>query len=113
MMNINEIIEDIVLLKLENFEPLKDLGIIQKSLFAKILGYDEHGVWIHHPKFQVADVQEGKQIKSIKAPKTREVEASVLIPWGFIVSIVHFPGEQGFDFPNPFEKHIGFEADNE
>ena len=113
MMNINEIIEDIVLLKLENFEPLKDLGIIQKSLFAKILGYDEHGVWIHHPKFQVADVQEGKQIKYIKAPKTREVEASVLIPWGFIVSIVHFPGEQGFDFPNPFEKHIGFEADNE
>jgi hypothetical protein len=55
MMNINEIIEDIVLLKLENFEPLKDLGIIQKSLFAKILGYDEHGIWIHHPKFQVAD----------------------------------------------------------
>ena len=113
MMNINEVIDDIVLLKLENYEPLKDLGIIQKSLFAKILGYDEHGVWIHHPKFQVADVQEGKQIKSIKAPKTREVEAAVLMPWGFIVSIVHFPGEQGFDFPNPFEKHIGFEADNE
>ncbi|MDP6684936.1 MAG: hypothetical protein QGH24_03230 [Candidatus Marinimicrobia bacterium] len=113
MMNIDEIIEDIVLLKLENFEPLKDLGIIQKSLFAKILGHDEYGIWIHHPKFQVAETQEGKQIKSIKPPKTREVEASVLIPWGFIVSIVHFPGVEGFDFPNPLDKHIGFDSDKE
>ena len=113
MMNISEIIDDIVLLKLENYEPLKDLGIIQKSLFTKILGYDEYGVWIHHPKFQVAEVPDGKQIKSIKPPKTREVAASVLIPWGFIVSIVHFPGVEGFDFPSPFEKQIGFETNEE
>tara|TARA_Y100000588_G_scaffold390903_1_gene497900 strand:- start:205172 stop:205510 length:339 start_codon:yes stop_codon:yes gene_type:complete len=110
MMNISEIIDDIVLLKLENHEPLKDLGIIQKSLFAKILGYDEHGVWIYHPKFQVAEAPDG-EIKSIKPPKTREVEASVLIHWGFIVSIVHFPGVEGFDFPNPFEKQIGFDTE--
>ena len=38
MMNINEIIEDVVLLKLENFEPLKELGITQNSIFAKIMG---------------------------------------------------------------------------
>ena len=30
MMNISAIMDDIVLLKLENYEPLKDLGIIQK-----------------------------------------------------------------------------------
>ena len=112
MMNISEIIDDIVLLKLENHESLKDLGIIQKSLFAKILGYDEHGVWIHHPKFQVAEVPEGKQIKLIKPPKTREVAASVLIRWGFIITIVHFPGVEGLDFPSPFEKQIGFDTDN-
>jgi hypothetical protein len=111
MMNINEIIEDIVLLKLENFEPLKDLGINQKSLFAKIMGFDDYGVWIHHPKFQVAEVQKRKKTKSIKPPKTRDVEASILIPWGFIVSIVHFPGVEGFDFPSPFDKSMGFEID--
>jgi len=41
------------------------------------------------------------------------VAASILIPWGFIVSIVHFPGVEGFDFPSPFEKQIGFETDDE
>ena len=40
---------------------------------------------------------------------TRKVEASILIPWGFIVSVAHFPGAEGFDFPSPFESHIGFE----
>jgi len=36
------------------------------------------------------------------------VEASILIPWGFIVSIAHFPGSEGFDFPSPFDSEIGF-----
>jgi len=34
-----------------------------------------------------------------------------LIPWGFIVSIVHFPGVKGFDLPDPFETHIGFDVE--
>jgi len=33
-----------------------------------------------------------------------------LIPWGFISSVVHFPGAEGFDFPNPFDNEIGFEV---
>ena len=38
----------------------------------------------------------------------KDVSASILIPWGFIASIVHFPGTEGFDFPNPFDSQIGF-----
>ena len=108
MMNINEIIEDVVLLKLENFEPLKELGITQNSIFAKIMGYDNNGIWIHHPQFQVP---EQENTDSSKPPKTRSVEASVLISWGFIVSIVHFPGLEGFDFPNRLDKNIGFNSE--
>ena len=40
--------------------------------------------------------------------KTKKIVASILIPWAFIVSIAHFPGAEGFDFPSPFEQHIGF-----
>ena len=46
---------------------------------------------------------------STKKNDTQKVEASILIPWGFIVSVAHFPGAEGFDFPSPFESHIGFE----
>ena len=40
--------------------------------------------------------------------KRKLLESSILIPWGFISSVVHFPEAEGFDFPNPFETKIGF-----
>ena len=103
MMKIEEVVGDLVLLILEGHEPLKKIGIEQDKLFVNIKGYDEYGLWIHHPDFQVPNVT-GKGAK-----KTKKVEASILIPWGFIVSIAHFPGAEGFDLPNPFDQHIGFE----
>ena len=36
----------------------------------------------------------------------------MLIPWGFIASIVHFPDVEGFDFPDPFQSSIGFDPEN-
>ena len=51
MMKIDSIVEDIVLLILENHEPLAKIGIIKDKLFVKIKGYDENGIWIHHPGF--------------------------------------------------------------
>ena len=41
------------------------------------------------------------------------IDASILIPWGYIASIVHFPGEEGFDFPDPFATNLGFNINNE
>ena len=43
---------------------------------------------------------------------TETVTASVLIAWPFITSIVHFPNVEGFDFPNPFDLHFGFDIEN-
>ena len=59
-------------------------------------------MWIHHPGFKVPD------LNSKNDDKTQKLEASILIPWVFIVSIAHFPGADGFDFPSPFEQPIGF-----
>ena len=102
MMKIEEVVGDLILLVLDNHEPLKKIGIDQDKIFVHVKGYDENGMWIHHPGFQVPNIT-GDESK-----ETKKLEASILIPWAFIVSIAHFPGAEGFDFPSPFEQHIGF-----
>ena len=102
MMKIEKVVGDLILLVLDNHEPLKKIGIDQDKIFVKVKGYDENGMWIHHPGFQVPNLDNGNK------QKTKKIEASILIPWVFIVSIAHFPGAEGFDFPSPFEQHIGF-----
>ena len=102
MMKIEKVVGDLILLVLDNHEPLKKIGIDQDKIFVKVKGYDENGMWIHHPGFQVPNFDnDNKQ-------NTKKIEASILIPLVFIVSIAHFPGAEGFDFPSPFEQHIGF-----
>ena len=102
MMKIEEVVGDLILIVLHNHEPLQKIGIDQDKIFVHVKGYDENGMWIHHPDFNVPNITGKGQ------EKTKEVEASILIPWVFIVSIVHFPGAEGFDLPNPFDLHIGF-----
>jgi hypothetical protein len=51
-------------------------------------------------------------MKKDKSIQEKNVEASILIPWGFIASVVHFPGVEGFDFPDPFDTEIGFEINS-
>ncbi len=107
MMEIKDIVDDIVLLVLDNHEPLQKLGIDGNKMYTSVVGYDEYGVWVKHPQFPIPILKDppekgGKQ-------QFKPVTASMLIPWGFIVSIVHFPGVEGFDFESPFDKHVGFE----
>ena len=102
MMKIEKVVGDLILLVLDNHEQLKKIGIGQDKIFVKVEGYDENGMWIHHPGFLVPN------LKDENKEKTKKIVASILIPWAFIVSIAHFPGTEGFDFPSPFEQHIGF-----
>ena len=102
MMKIEKVLRDLILLVLDNHEPLKKIGIDQDKIFVKVKGYDENGIWIHHPEFQVPN------LKNENKEKLKNTEASILIPWAFTVSKSHFPGAEGFDFPSPFKQHIGF-----
>ncbi len=102
MMKIEKVVGDLILLVLDNHEPLKKIGINQDKIFVKVERYDENGVWIHHTGFLVPN------LKDENKEKTKKIVASILIPWALIVSIAHFPGAEGFDFPSPFEQHIGF-----
>ena len=103
MMQIDQVIGDIILLVLHNHEPLKKIGIEEDRIFVKVKGYDGNGMWIHQPNFQIS-----KPSKKMDVSSKKSIEASILIPWGFIVSIAHFPGTDGLDFPDPFKLKIGF-----
>ena len=103
MMQIDQVVGDIILLVLHNHEPLKKIGIEEDRIFVKVKGYDGNGMWIHQPNFQINQSSKKKDVYSEKS-----IEASILIPWAFIVSIAHFPGTDGLDFPDPFKLKIGF-----
>ena len=101
-MKIDNVLDDVVLIVLDGHEPLNELGIDQKKIYVKVVGYDEYGLWVNQPAFKIPIIKDGK------LEGEKDVSASILIPWGFIASIVHFPGTEGFDFPNPFDSQFGF-----
>ncbi len=107
MMNIEKIVGDVVMLALQNTEALQPLGI-EEQLYAKVLGFDQIGIWVEHPSFPIPVIsrKEGRQ------GQPERVTASLLIPWGNIVSVAHFPDVEDFDFPDPTAcRPIGFNSD--
>ena len=110
MVKMKDITGDIVLLILASVEPLADIGITQKTIYVKVLGYDDYGIWIEFANFKIPKLKTAKG-NTPKRPIYQSVTGSLLIPWPLITSIIHFPGVDGFDLPSPFESHIGFDAD--
>ncbi|MFH1850960.1 MAG: hypothetical protein ABIA75_01305 [Candidatus Neomarinimicrobiota bacterium] len=116
MMKIEDIVGDIILILLSDPAPFADLGINQKSIYTRVKGYDEYGIWIEHPGLKIPKIPKEADLKAGKVPakpRYQTVVATVLISWGFILSIVHFPDVEGFDYPSPFEHHIGFDIGDE
>lgn len=110
MMKMKNIIGDVVLLILANTEALKDIGVTQKTIYVKAIGYDDFGIWVEFSNFKIPKLKTAKGEKP-KRPMYQSVTGSLLIQWPLIRSIVHFPGVEDFDLPSPFESQIGFEID--
>ena len=110
MMKIESIVGDVVLLVLQEVESLKEMGIQKNKIYARIAGYDENGIWIEHPNFQIPRMDDPNNKDSKVTMET--VTATVLIAWPFITSIVHFPNVEGFDFTNPFDLQVGFDIES-
>lgn len=108
-MTISDIVGDVVQILLNETSKLVALGFEQTTLFLRVVGIDDMGVWVAHPNYIVVKVNdpEGKPLPLEKQLHER-VDANFLIRWDQIATIVHFPGREGYDFPSPFEKHIGF-----
>ena len=103
-MKIDNVLDDIVLIVLDGHEPLKELGVDQNKIYVRVVGYDEYGMWVDRPSFKIPIIKNGN------LQSEKDVAASMLIPWWFIASIVHFPDVEGFDFPN-LNTSIGFDPE--
>ncbi len=112
MMTIAHAINDVVLVVMKTPEILEPVGIAQEKFFAKVLGYDETGLWVQFPDFELP-VRVGEE-SGLWIPETmQKVDASVLLPWGSIATVMHFPGAEGYDKASPFNRDIGFKVSDE
>jgi len=96
-----------VLVVLKTPEILEPVGITQEKFFAKVLGYDETGLWVQFPDFELP-VRVGEESNLWIPESMQEVDASAMIPWGAIGTVMHFPNVEGYDKPSPFNRDIGF-----
>jgi hypothetical protein len=97
-MTIDEIINKTVMFMIFNHEGLEPAGIKERKFYAKVVGRDSLGLWIENPKLETTRMRNDHG--SIIPPELRKHEehlAYILIPWGNIRSLVHFPARQGFD----------------
>jgi hypothetical protein len=96
-MDIEKAINNKVLIVLFSHEGLEKAGIIDRNFYARLIGYDQIGLWIENPKFETINVrrEDGSLIPVSERQKETYV-ADVLIPWGNVKSIVYFPNRKGF-----------------
>ena len=97
-MTIDDAVNKTVMLVIFTSYGLEAAGIKEKKFYAKIVGRDSIGLWIENPKLETTRVRDNHGV--IIHPDRRHLEehmAYVLIPWGNIRSVVHFPTRQGFD----------------
>lgn len=109
LMQTEDIVGDIVQVVLKEPEEFAELGLDKPSLFLHVVGVEDLGIWVTHPSYTVTVVNddEGNPLPE-EEQVHKEVDANLMIRWEQISTIVHFPEREGFDFPSPFEKHIGF-----
>ena len=105
-------INDVVLVVLKTPEILEPLGITQEKFFTKVLGYDETELWVQFPDFELP-VRVGEDSNLWIPESIQKVNASAMIPWGAIGTVMHFPNVEGYDKPSPFNRDIGFSSKTE
>ena len=109
MFTVENIIGDIVFLSLRDTSFLTKLAIPEQLSHFKVVGQDQLGLWVEHPKltFKYTKDKSGKTVPEDEQ-KTETVDAVFLIAWGNIDTVMHYPNRKGFDFPSEFDKEIGF-----
>jgi hypothetical protein len=110
VMHTNMIVGDIVQIILTEAGGLAGLGFEHQSIFLKIVGLDDLGLWVEHPQYMIVHVNDEEGLPLPEDEQVhKQVDANFLLRWDKIDTIVHFPNREGFDMPSPFEKqHIGF-----
>ena len=113
MFSVDQIVGDVVYIKFKDPSFLTDIRIDQRQSHFLVKGEDNLGIWLEHPKleFLKSEDSEGKPLPSNKQSVLR-IDATFLVHWHNISTIMHYPNREGFDFPSEFDKNIGFGLGN-
>jgi len=60
MMKIEDIVNDVVLIVVEKSKGLAAAGIDKDKFYAKVIGFDQFGLWVEHPNFEVIISEDSK-----------------------------------------------------
>jgi len=109
-MKLDEIIGDVVFIAFREVERYAPIGLSENKGHFLIKGFDEFGIWVAHPGLVVV-VTEGSDGKPIPPDQLKKevINANFLVTWDNILTIMHYPDREGFDYPSEFERNIGFE----
>ena len=101
-MNMDKILGNMVLLKLDNWEELEPFGIEGEHVYARVIGMGDFGLWIENTSFEAAPVTSSTAESCL---------AYVLVSWNHVKSVVFFPNiedESLFDYDKV--KSLGFHS---
>jgi hypothetical protein len=94
-MNIADVVGRKVMILFHTAEGLEQLGIDDKSKYCRVVGYDNVGLWVENPSYEETPIrfEDGSVIPPDDRKKQHYV-AHILIPWGNIRGVAHFPGRE-------------------
>jgi len=95
-MNISDVIGHKVMVLFNSPQGLEKLGIDDNNKYCTIVGYDNIGIWVENPSYEETPLRDAKG--GLIPPEDRQPKrftAHILIPWGNIRSVVHFPDREG------------------
>ena len=102
-MNIGEVVGNKVMVLFHSAEGLKSIGIDDTTKYCRIVGFDNIGIWIENPNYEETPIrdEDGKLIPPEQRVREHHV-ANILVPWGNVRAVVHFP-ERTLDEPESEE----------
>jgi len=109
MIKIDKIIGDIIFISFRDVVRMQDIGINATAGHYLLKGYDQLGLWLEHPGILIQHIEDknGKPLP-VKEQSKEEIEAVFMVHWDNINTMMHYPGREGYDFPDQFKKKIGF-----
>ena len=109
MIKIDDIIGDRVFISFRDPKKLQSIAINIENGHFIVKGFDHIGIWLEHPGLVMIKTEDskGKPIQKEKQVK-ENIDAVFLAGWDNIDTIMHYPNRENFDFPNEFDKDMGF-----
>ena len=91
----SDIIGTKVMVLFHSAKGLENLGIDADSKYCRVVGFDNFGLWVENPNYEETPIRgpDGALIPPDERER-RRYDAQILIPWGNVRSVVHFPGRE-------------------